>query len=495
MIVILLALITVLLVGCGDVSQKELAASVSMSGGSGRAYIESPCKVISAGDETIAEIIWSSPNYDYMIVGEKTYYPVNDGGNSTFQIPIELDKDMTVAADTTAMSTPHLIEYTLRFSLISDEDFGKELYDADESTNQSDAAGYGKQLSAPNISGLELIGTDENDCAKGFAIHRYSDGYSAISVYDDRNYFLVPEGKEIPEGLDGDIKVLHMPLDSIYLAASGAMCHFDSIGAVSDIVLSGIDKDKWYIDSAKTAMEEGTLLYGGKYSAPDYEIIIDKDVDLAIENTMILHTPKVLEKLESLGIPVFIDRSNYEDDPLGRCEWIKIYGLLTGKEQEAAGVFDQQKTVINSMGDMEDLNKSVLVFSINANHMVNVKTENDYLAKMIEIAGGNYLSFDVPGVNNMSNQSQITMEAFYDCASEADVLIYNSTIETAPSSIQELIDNEKLFTDFKAVRNGNVWYTDKSMYQFADKTGSIIVEMNQIISGEQEDTSFFHKLR
>jgi iron complex transport system substrate-binding protein len=192
---------------------------------------------------------------------------------------------------------------------------------------------------------------------------------------------------------------------------------------------------------------------------------------------------------------VFIDRSNYEDDPLGRCEWIKIYGLLTGKEQEAAGVFDQQKTVINSMGDMEDLNKSVLVFSINANHMVNVKTENDYLAKMIEIAGGNYLSFDVPGVNNMSNQAQITMEAFYDCASEADVLIYNSTIETAPSSIQELIDNEKLFTDFKAVRNGNVWYTDKSMYQFADKTGSIIVEMNQIISGEQEDTSFFHKLR
>ena len=70
------------------------------------------------------------------------------------------------------------------------------------------------------------------------------------------------------------MKVLQQPLDKIYLAASGAMCQFDTIGAVGNIALSGIEKDSWYIDSAKKLMEEETLKYGGKYSAPNYEMMV-----------------------------------------------------------------------------------------------------------------------------------------------------------------------------------------------------------------------------
>ncbi len=82
--------------------------------------------------------------------------------------------------------------------------------------------------------------------------------------------------------------------------------------------------------------------YAGKYSAPDYERIVDKSCSLAIESTMIYHCPQVKEQLENLGVPVLVERSSYEADPLGRMEWIKLYGVLTGKEQLAEELFEKR---------------------------------------------------------------------------------------------------------------------------------------------------------
>lgn len=75
------------------------------------------------------------------------------------------------------------------------------------------------------------------------------------------------------------------------------------------------------------------MQFAGKYSEPDYEMLVDEDCDVAIESTMILHTPKVQEMIENLGIPVFIDRSSYEMHPLGRTEWVKLYGAMMERKQ------------------------------------------------------------------------------------------------------------------------------------------------------------------
>ena len=89
---------------------------VTLAGGSGRAYVESPAAITIADGVCTATIIWSSENYDYMIVDGEKYLPVNTEGNSTFEIPVSgFDFNMPVSADTTAMSTPHEIEYTLHF--------------------------------------------------------------------------------------------------------------------------------------------------------------------------------------------------------------------------------------------------------------------------------------------------------------------------------------------------------------------------------------------
>ena len=90
---------------------------VTLEGGSGRATVESPAALTVADGKMTATLVWSSPNYDYMIVDGKKYLPTNTEGNSTFEIPVSaLDTALTVTADTVAMSTPHEIEYTLTFA-------------------------------------------------------------------------------------------------------------------------------------------------------------------------------------------------------------------------------------------------------------------------------------------------------------------------------------------------------------------------------------------
>ena len=93
---------------------------VTLEGGSGRATVESPAALTVADGKMAATIVWSSPNYDYMIVDGEKYLPTNTEGNSTFEIPVSaLDTALDVTADTVAMSTPHEIEYTLTFSSAS----------------------------------------------------------------------------------------------------------------------------------------------------------------------------------------------------------------------------------------------------------------------------------------------------------------------------------------------------------------------------------------
>lgn len=95
----------------------EYSIDVSMTGGSGRAAISSPTLLIVKDGRAFAKLLWSSPHYDYMIVGGRKYYNENkDGGNSYFIVPIpEMDSAFTVTADTTAMGEPVEIEYSLTF--------------------------------------------------------------------------------------------------------------------------------------------------------------------------------------------------------------------------------------------------------------------------------------------------------------------------------------------------------------------------------------------
>ena len=92
----------------------EYNVELTLEGGSGKATVESPAKLVVENGEAKVTLIWSSPNYDYMIVDGEKLTPVNEEGNSTFEVPVKvLNEPFTVIGDTTAMSQPHEIEYKL----------------------------------------------------------------------------------------------------------------------------------------------------------------------------------------------------------------------------------------------------------------------------------------------------------------------------------------------------------------------------------------------
>ena len=370
---------------------------------------------------------------------------------------------------------------------------------AEEENLEADASGEtsfdtSEKNAAPEIAGLTYESAMDLSFAECFDVYYYNDGYKLLDIHDDARYLIVPEGKEAPDDLDPEIQILQQPLDTIYMAATSPMALFDAIGSVDSIKLSGLDASGWYIQSAADAINNGEMTFAGKYDEPDYELLVGDDCDLAIESTMILHAPKVQEMIETLGIPVFTDRSSYESQPLGRTEWIKLYGAMMNKEEEAKTFFDQQAQVIEKLKDFTNTEKTVAFFYINTSGSPVVRNPKDYISSMIEIAGGRNVFADLQDDSGKTSVA-ITMEEFYNTAADADYLIYNGTIDGQINSISELEAKNELFSEFKAVKDGNVWYTGKNLYQATDTVGELIKDMHLMLTdGDASQMTFLEKM-
>lgn len=338
-------------------------------------------------------------------------------------------------------------------------------------------------------------GAMELSYAEKFSVDYYEGGYDLITIPENGRFLTVPEGKEAPEDLASDITVLQKPLKNMYLAASAVMDMFVSLDALDTLRFSALKEDSWYIEGAKDAMERGDILYAGQYSAPDYERILAEDCGLAIENTMIYHTPEVKEQLEKFGVPVLVDYSSYEPSPLGRTEWVKLYGLLTDREQEAEEVFSREAEAFEDIQGTEKTGKTVAFFYITSNGEANVRKSSDYLPKMIEMAGGSYVFRDLGNEDDTASSTvTMQMEEFYAAARDADYIIYNSTIDGELNSVEELLGKSALLKNFRAVQEGNVFCTTKNIYQSSMSLGTIIADIHKMITGDEESLTYIYKL-
>lgn len=358
----------------------------------------------------------------------------------------------------------------------------------------------------------EKAGTDFNELkwekdmvlsyARQFSIES-CEGYRMVSIAGVGRFLLVPEEKETPSQTPRNISVLKMPLNKTYLVSTSAMDLICMADALDYIRFSGTRQENWHVIKAKEAMEEGAVLYAGKYSAPDYELLLSEGCTLAIENTMIFHNPEVKEKLEELDIPVLVERSSYEPDPLGRLEWIKLYGVLFGKERQAETFFHEELKQVQPILESENTGLKAAFFSVSSNGSITVRRSEDYIAKMIEMAGGKYVfSYIGKEDRNALSAVRMQMEDFYAGAKDADILIYNSAIEEEIESIGNLLDKNPLFADFKAVKEGNVYCTGKNFFQETAGSCDFIRDMNIVfshVSGKKdvdmEQLRFLRKLR
>lgn len=356
-------------------------------------------------------------------------------------------------------------------------------------------AGRPAEKAADEWLALQPEGTLRLDYAQQFTVQNYAAGYRLLTIAGDTQYLVVPEGVQAPAGVPAAVTVLQQPLDDIYLVATSAMDLFRSLDGIGSVRLSGTDTAGWYIPEASAALESGAMLYAGKYNAPDYELILENQCDLAVESTMIYHTPEVKEQLEALGIPVLVERSSYEGSPLGRMEWIKLYGVLLGKEALAQSVFEQQVAALAPILQQENTGKTVAFFYITGNGSANVRKSGDYVAEMIRMAGGRYIFDGLTDNGNALATMNLQMETFYDRAREADVLIYNSTIDGELETLDQLFAKSGLLRDFKAVQTGDVWCAKSNLFQESMGLGDMIQDIHEILTeADPQDLRYLYRL-
>ena len=344
-------------------------------------------------------------------------------------------------------------------------------------------SGCGSKTEPANTESLVFSHHYQLDYAQQFTADCYEGGYTMVSIPDSGQKFLVvPQDAAEVDSLPADVTVLRQPVENIYLVSTSVMDLILHLDALDSVTLSGTKAEGWYLPEAKQAMEEGRIAYAGKYSAPDYEQILAANCSLAIQNTMILHTPEVKEQLEHFGIPVLVERSSYESGPLERMEWIKLYGILLGKEDTAEQVFAAQEAAIAPLLEQEPTGKSCAFFSLSSNNLATVRKGSDYVAKMIEMAGGAYVFSGLTDNGNSLATMNLPLEDFYAGAKDADVLIYNSAIEGTIASVSQLTEKFPLLSEFKAVQNGQVWCTSQSLFQQSMELADLILDMNKVFT-------------
>lgn len=486
---------------------------VELLGGSGRASVTSPAKVEIKDGKAVATLEWSSPNYDYMVVDGEKYLPVNTEGNSVFQIPVEaFDQDIAVIADTVAMSTPHEIEYTLNFhagensqNAAKADTTGQEDADGAEKGQQTAAVGGNpaKTAAAP----LTYDHSMELSYAENFAVDYYEGGYKLLTTrLNGDRILIVPKHQQAPkdaealvspsaEGEPGKLIVLQEPVKNLYLVASSVMDMFAQLDSMDAISMCGLKEEDWYIPAAKQAMKEGTLLYAGKYSQPDYELLLSQNCSMAIENSMIYHTPEVMEKLDEFGIPTLVEYSSYEEHPLGRVEWVRFFGALLDQEEKADQLFEKQKEALKRVEAEESTGKTVAFFYITSNGLVQVRQSTDYIPKMIELAGGKYVFENLGDPDSRRSTVNLQLEDFYDGAQDADFLVYNTTIDRQVQTLEDLLKKCSLLKDFKAVKNHQVWCTTEDMYQQSMSAGNLIEDFHRMLTGDDKETRYLYRLK
>ncbi len=367
---------------------------------------------------------------------------------------------------------------------------------AEETTpaDETDAPESAAEQTEENSGGtLEFDHSMELKYAKCFSVDYYKGGYKEISISDGTKLLIVPEGGSVPEDTAEETIVLQQPISNILVSSTPTTSLFNAIGALDRISLTTYDADSWYIDSVKDAINTGKMSYVGNYKEMDYEMITAAGVDFAIFSTML--TEDAAEQLKNLGVRVLLDQAAEEEHPLARVEWMKLYGAMFNLEEEAEKKTQEQIAYIDEIAAREKTGKSVAVFYITSKGKLYARNADDYMAKMVDLAGGEYVLSDV-GVGE-SGTINMEMEAFYDGAKDADYIIYIWSLGGKPETLDDLLAKSDILADMKAVKEGNVWCTTPDFFQISSTLGNMVNDMNLMLTADEntEQLTYLYKLK
>lgn len=353
--------------------------------------------------------------------------------------------------------------------------------------------------------GFEPTTSLELAYAQSFTVDYYEGGFALICVITGERFLVIPTGKDAPAELAPDIQPIQLPLQNIYLVSTSMISLVDTVGALYAVGMTSVTAEASPNERLTELINDGTVVYGGRYSAPDYELITASGCTFALENTKLNHVPEVRDKLTELGVTVFTEQSSSEREALGRLEWIKLIGVLFEREHEAQRHFDALAERITTLAAQAPTNKTITFFYVNDDGAIATRRATDYFAQMVELAGGTYMSFDpdeddvasdeADGSDSSSSvQLVVNLEEFYVRAQEADVMVYNTTVDESVTSISDLVAKNALLADLKAVQAGAVWACDHEMYQQIASMDAIIGDIRSALLDEEPAAGFLWRL-
>lgn len=340
------------------------------------------------------------------------------------------------------------------------------------------------------VRSMELLYTSN------FSVDYCANGCKIIQDGSGRTFLWVPEGNDIPSDT-GDMIVLQAPLTRFGCFSTTHAALFNAIDAVDNITMVCTAQGKWHIPQVEEQLADGSTVYVGKNSAPDYELIMQADPQVIIITANTMHgREEVLNKLDELGIVYIADSQHLENHPLGRVEWVKLVGALLDMEEEAEAYFNDALQRVNDVvANVLNQTEHPYILQVYAyKNLFYVRDSDNYVNKMLTLAGGTYTFADLnPG---STANTKMTAEEFYAQAKDTDILIYDNIDDPNVTCVADILEYGDFLSDIKAIKEGNVWGLCKNYFQAYDDVATMIEDIATIIyfPEKADNLTYFYKL-
>lgn len=319
--------------------------------------------------------------------------------------------------------------------------------------------------------------------SKSFRIKYLDNGCKLVTDGDSYKILLVPRGQTAPKGIVAN-KTVSIPLKSVMTGSSTFVGSMEKLGVLDSLKVVTTSEDYWYIPEVKSMLKQGKITYvgGDNMEAPNYEMVKALSPELAFMYTGDTGQQHVMKKLSEIGVKFAVNNEWLEPDSLGRMEWMKFIAAFYDKEFEAEKILnDAVKNINVTTSKVNGLSKPKVAWGLSWSGKIYITRPQSYVGKWITTCGGDYVFKN----HKVDADTMVSAEYFYANAKDADVFIFSSTTNyMAEATIAQIVRENPLFANIKAVKNGNVYAYAPDWWQTIPETDIFMKDIAAVFHPE-----------
>lgn len=259
-------------------------------------------------------------------------------------------------------------------------------------------------------------------------------------------------------------QILPEPAGRIVVSSSTHVAFINRLGAADKIVgIAGANTHEWYIEKIKLNLEKGLIKDVGLSTNPNYDEIVELSPDIVVLSGGTGMWEEQGKKLDEFGIPYIVVSEWLENEPLGQFEWIKVFGLITGTQDRALGIFeDASKKAENIVKIVSDSKKPTILWAGVFKGIAHVPRNNSYVGKLIHLVNAEYAFRDLEGTGS----AQISIEDLLVKGKDSDILVYSGGFV---NYTKEIIAINPLLAELGPIKNCNVYRFQPWYWESVDR--------------------------